>query len=215
MVIFKRQSLKVQSASQKRGGEIKEGGRAKIIIEMFSQTNGNLFNRYDITQLRARPEVPKCCLRRLNSMDYDVKIQLTNQRGSGQKLGWHQKLWGCHLPYEGELLMYCDQHVRQIEICVWDGWKSDDLWAASGQLFLWSLMETEDSRLGDSFSFGWDQGWPFLVVVWQLLFSIQMEPHQTESIRLWCLWKLEEGDHCFRSVVMLGVGQLRRFSVDF
>ena len=22
-------------------------------------------------------------------------------------------------------------------------------------------METEDSRLGDSFSFGWDQGWPF------------------------------------------------------
>ena len=27
--------------------------------------------------------------------------------------------------------------------------------------FLVSLIEMEDSRLGDSFLFGWDQGWPF------------------------------------------------------
>ena len=28
-----------------------------------------------------------------------------------------------------------------------------------------SWIEMEESRLGDSFSFGWDQGWPFGVVV--------------------------------------------------
>ena len=69
----------------------------------------------------------------------------------------------------------------------------------------------EDSRLGDSFSFGWDQGWPFRVAVWQLWFWIQMEPHQTEAICLWCLCELEEEDQCCHRVVMLAVGQVRRF----
>ena len=77
--------------------------------------------------------------------------QPTNQGESGQKLGWHQKLWQCHWQYEGELFLSCYQHCRQIEICVWDGWGWDDLWAATGQLFLVSLIEMEDSRLGDSF----------------------------------------------------------------
>ena len=64
----------------------------------------------------------------------------------------------------------------------------------------------EDSRLGDSFSFGWDQGWPFWGVVWQLQFWILMEPYQTEAICLWCLWELEKGDQCFRRVVICGTG---------
>ena len=89
------------------------------------------------------------------------------------------------------------------------------LWAASGQLFLGSLIEMDDSRLGDSFSFGWDQGLPFRVVFWQLWFWIHMESHQTEAICLWCLWELEEGDQCCCRGVMLAVGQVCRFSVRF
>ena len=62
----------------------------------LAETNWNLFDRYDLNQLTARPETPKCCLRRLNSMEWSLVSKAADNQGeSGWNLGvrWLEVRW--------------------------------------------------------------------------------------------------------------------------